>query len=63
MDTNVLNSEYVELLTKLIPTELEEKAMAKYNKEEADTCSTKQLNPKPKPKLLQEEKFLLEVIN
>ena len=56
MDTSVLNSELVELLTKLIPTENEEKAMDKYNKEFSDSKSIK-----VKPKLLSEEKFLLEV--
>ena len=56
MDTSVLNSELVELLTKLIPTEKEEKAMDKYNKENSDSQSVK-----TKPKLLAEEKFLLEV--
>ena len=56
MDTSVLNSELVELLTKLIPTENEEKAMDKYNKEFSDSKSLK-----VKPKLLSEEKFLLEV--
>eukprot|EP00800_Vazella_pourtalesii_P022662 TRINITY_DN893_c0_g1_i9.p1 TRINITY_DN893_c0_g1~~TRINITY_DN893_c0_g1_i9.p1 ORF type:complete len:728 (-),score=213.54 TRINITY_DN893_c0_g1_i9:168-2351(-) len=56
MDTSILNSEYVELLTKLIPSENEEKAMDKYNKEYSDTKPMK-----AKPKLLPEEKFLLEL--
>ena len=56
MDTSILNSEYVELLTKLIPSENEEKAMDKYNKEYSDAKPMK-----AKPKLLPEEKFLLEV--
>ena len=63
MDTKVLNSEYVEILSKLVPSELEEKAMEKYNKQEAEANSSHKVNTKPKPKLLQEEKFLLEVIH
>ena len=63
MDTKALNSEYVELLSRIIPTELEEKAMAKYIKEGSETNSTQKSNAQPKLKLLQEEKFLLEVIH
>ncbi|KAI6650323.1 Formin-like protein [Oopsacas minuta] len=59
MDTCVLNSEYVELLAKLVPNENEEKAMDKYNKEYCDKNAAKLV--KTKPKLLQEEKFLLEL--
>ena len=46
----------MELLTKLIPNENEEKAMDKYNREYPHTKPMK-----AKPKLLPEEKFLLEV--
>ena len=47
----MLNSEYVELLSKLVPTEMEMKTFEKFNKD----------SKSKKAQLLKEEKFLLEV--